>query len=784
MAGRALVAAVLLLAAVLASDAPLAVRQPLTDAAYVASSLAVLVCSWRAARRAEGRVRRGWQLMAVTGACWTAGNLAWSWLQLVAGRQPFPSVADLCYLLALPALVAPVLHLHELPETLAGRVRMAFDGLLVTLCLLFVSWTTVLHPLWLRGTGSVLNQVVVLAYPVADVLLAAVALGLVVGSRLDTGGSRTVVAALLLYCVADTNLALSTLRGTYVTGTTLDAAWVAAYVMLAWAAATWVPRSSTRSTPALLGEAAPYVAVLGAVVTAAAVVQVTPQGDPTGFVLGVAALVVTALRQVAVLRENAVLRGGLEHLVAARTRELEASREELEHLAYHDPLTGLVNRTLLHDRLRQALARLGRTGGATAVLLLDLDDFKTVNDTLGHSTGDALLVAVAERLGGLVRDQDTLARLGGDEFAVVVDRLDELVEASALPERVLAAFADPCEVEGHRLPVSLSMGIALGVAGDAAEDVLRHADVAMYQSKGSGKGRWTVFEGAMHEQVLDRMRLKSDLRRAVAADEFVAHYQPVVDLGSGRVVAVEALVRWLHPQRGLVQPAAFIGLAEETGAVVDLGRSVLVQACRQVQAWRTADRTSSPDLEVNVNVSARQLLDPGFPADVQDALDVSGLPARALTLEMTESMLLADPELGVQRLCELRALGVSVALDDFGTGYSSLSHLKVLPVDALKIDKSFVDDLADGHTVWVQAIVGLAAVLGLGVTAEGVEHERQAALLRGLRCDRGQGYLFARPLPATEAEALLAPAPPQSSGSAASRSSSTSKVPTAPAPAP
>ena len=751
--GRVLAGTVLLLAALLASALPLAFRQPLIDAAYVVSSTAVAVCALRASRRAEGAARRGWLLMAVTGGCWAAGNLTWSWLQLVASSQPFPSLADAFYLAALPPLVLAVLYLHEPPASLAGRVRLGFDGLLCALCLSFVSWVLVVHPLWALPGGSSLNRVVVVAYPVADVVLAALALGLTISSRLDRTATRLLVAALLLYCLADTNLALATLRGTYVTGTTLDAAWVASYAAIAYAAATWrpAPAAPVRSGSAAAA-AAPYVPVLLAIL-AAACVELSPSQDPTAVALGVAALVVTGLRQGAVLRENAVLRGDLEHLVQARTGELEASRLELEHRAYHDPLTGLVNRTLLHDRLGQALTRLARTGGATAVLLLDLDDFKTTNDTLGHGTGDALLVAVAARLHALVRDQDTLARLGGDEFAIVVDRVDELPHVSALPERVLAGFAEPFEVEGHRLVVGLSIGVALAGAGDEAQDVLRHADVALYQSKGTGKNRFTVFEAEMHDQVLDRMRLKSDLRRAVDGGEFVVHYQPIVALATGEVCGVEALARWQHPERGTVGPADFIELAEETGAVVELGRSVLVQACTQVRAWRCA---GVPDLGVSVNVSARQLLDPAFPGHVAAALEASGLPAEALTLEITESMLMADLGTSTARLRRLRATGVTVALDDFGTGYSSLSHLKVLPVDSLKIDKSFVDDLDQGTTVWARAIIGLAGVLGLDVTAEGIEHESQAGVLRELRCHRGQGYLFSRPLPAAEAGRLLA----------------------------
>jgi diguanylate cyclase (GGDEF)-like protein len=716
----------------------------------VLASGCVLVAALVAARRATGRLRAGWSSLAAAGGCWFSGNLIWSWYQLVAEHQPFPSVADVCYLAAVPFAGAALLAFQVLPAAGAGRARVVLNGFLTSSCLLFVAWYLLLGPLWRQGDGQVLNQLVVISYPAVDVVLASLALGLLVRSRLPRGTSALVVLGMGLYFVGDAHLAVSTLQQTFSMGKALDLAWTAGYAALAWAAVLGGSRPPARISPQarVLEVSAPYLAVLAAAVcTAAASVG---RSDTVLIALGVLSLLLVAVHQGLVLSENVALTSDLERAVIARTAELEASRRELTHLAFHDPLTGLANRALLRSTLHGALDRLGRRPGRCAVLLLDLDDFKTTNDTLGHSYGDALLRAVAERLREAVRGQGTLARLGGDEFAVVMERVQGPDVASALADRILSASARPIEVDGHEIVVGLSIGIVTGTYGDEVDDLLRHADVAMYQSKSAGKGHHTMFVSAMHEQVLDRLQLKADIRRAVNDGEFVPYFQAIVDLQTEQVIGCEALVRWHHPQRGLISPGVFIPLAEETGVINDIGRSVLHSACSSVQRWRgLLDRP----LGVNVNVSARQLRNPAFVAEVSAVLRSTGIPAEAVTLEITESMLLGDAETCIATLHGLRALGVHLALDDFGTGYSSLSHLKHLPVDHIKIDKSFIDGLReqrDEGWVWSRAVIELARHLGLTVTAEGIEEQSQANALRSLRCDLGQGYLFARPVPAAE----------------------------------
>jgi diguanylate cyclase (GGDEF)-like protein/PAS domain S-box-containing protein len=430
--------------------------------------------------------------------------------------------------------------------------------------------------------------------------------------------------------------------------------------------------------------------------------------------------------------------------------ELEA---ELRHQAFHDALTNLANRALFSDRVDHALGRRSREPASVAVLLLDLDGFKTVNDSLGHNAGDSLLVGVAGRLQSILRSGDTAARLGGDEFSVLLEDLDTDEDALDVAQRVIDEVAKPFCVGGKEIFVSASIGIALGEHGDNSDELLRNADAAMYRAKEVGKGCYRVFEAEMHSAALQRLELETDLRRALDEDELVVHYQPIVAATTGEIGGFEALVRWHHPTRGLVPPLDFIPLAEENGLIVDIGRVVLRAACEQITQWRL----THPHLTVAVNLSARQLSDAQLVDDVMDVLDETGLDPAALTLEITESAVIDDPEVAFARLTVLKALGVRLAVDDFGTGYSSLSSLHNLPVDVLKIDKTFIDGVTTGTEAAgvVHAIIALAETLRLGTVAEGVEHHDQVRRLEELGCQQLQGYCFSKPLPSEQVGALL-----------------------------
>ena len=425
-------------------------------------------------------------------------------------------------------------------------------------------------------------------------------------------------------------------------------------------------------------------------------------------------------------------------------------------MAHHDELTGLPNRYLLRDRLRQALAHAQRTGEHLSLLLLDLDRFKDVNDALGHPTGDHLLRAAAKRLAGVVRISDTLARLGGDEFAVLQTNVPEAGGTAVLAERLVEAVAAPFTVDGQGIRVAASIGIAVHPDDGAdADELVRRADLALYRAKHEGRGRFRFFEPAMDARARSRRQLEQELRRALDAGEFVLHYQPQVELATGRVDGVEALVRWRHPTRGLVPPAEFIPAAEACGLIVPLGAWVLGEACRQVRAWQDAGLM----LTVAVNLSPVQVRHDGLLEAIDDALDAYHLDGNCLEVELTENLLLDRSEAATdQTLRGLAARGIRLALDDFGTGYSSLGYLKRLPVQRIKIDRSFVRDIGsdpDDEAV-VQAIVTMGHTLGKQVVAEGVETQAQLAFLRRLGCDAAQGFLLGRPTEAAQIAPLLA----------------------------
>ncbi|WP_298803796.1 EAL domain-containing protein [uncultured Pseudokineococcus sp.] len=423
----------------------------------------------------------------------------------------------------------------------------------------------------------------------------------------------------------------------------------------------------------------------------------------------------------------------------------DADTAAITRQAFYDQLTRLPNRALLLDRLERALARRDATGRSTALLFVDLDRFKQVNDRYGHAVGDRVLAECAARVEGCLRADDTAARLGGDEFAVLLEDVTSEGHAVEVAERLVHAVSAPLRSLGIELGVGASVGVALAAdgAGDA-HALLGEADLAMYRAKAEGGGAVVVFHPSMHAERTDRLALEADLARAVDREELVLHYQPVVDLRDGRVLGAEALVRWQHPVRGLLGPDVFVPVAEATGDIAAVGRWVLREACRAAVRWRV----TAPSATVAVNVSPRQVADPGFVALVRDALRDARLPPEALVLEITESMLLPGGAPVLQRLEELAHADVSVAVDDFGTGYSSLSSLRRLPVDELKVDRSFVRDMGDREGLAVvRAVLDLARALGLRCVAEGVEHAEEAALLARLGCERAQGYYFSRPLP-------------------------------------
>ncbi len=688
-----------------------------------------------------------WYLLAAGLALSTAGD--WTWVILEAnGLEPFPSVADVLYLLGLGSEIAAILWM------LRGRVpggdrASLLDALIVGVGVGLVSWVFLMGPIVADTSQSFGEIAVALAYPVLDVVLLGVMVRLFLTPMRRMPALELLGAALVMLVLADFAYAVLALNDGYQTGQLVDAGWLLASIL--FGAAALHPTMREVADPVDSGEvhfSAGRLALLAAASLLAPAVLVQQWLAGHAIDVPVIAGGCVALFLLVIGRLGSVVNDLRTTLHQRRLLE-----GELERRALHDPLTGLANRTLFHERLQHALARRGEQ---VAVMFLDIDDFKTVNDAFGHQAGDKVLSVVADALVRVVRPADTVARLGGDEFAILLEDGPDMYAAGQIADRMLQALCTPTTVAGYDHAVGASIGIALGTSGSAtAEELMRQADVAMYVAKGKGKGRFTVFEPTTHAAVVRGMELRGDLDRAIRDRQFELHYQPVMELGSGSVVGVEALVRWRHPSRGLLAPMEFIPLAEATGAIVPLGGWILQEACRQSMSW-AADSPVASEWFMSVNVSAVQLGSADFAAVVGDVLDSTGMPSNRLVLEVTESTRLDRP-VAVESLRALSALGVRLAIDDFGTGYASLSALSRSPFQFVKIDRSFVAAMVSEPRAesLIHGVVDLADHLRITSVAEGIEDAEQLARLRAMGCALGQGFYFNAPMMPAEIRKLL-----------------------------
>jgi diguanylate cyclase (GGDEF)-like protein/PAS domain S-box-containing protein len=830
-----------------------------------------------AAYRHQHRTRIAWALIGLSAFSWGLGEVAWSYYELLLGHQiPFPSLADVGYLLAVPFAIAGVLCFPSAPSRLSSLARTILDGLLIAGSLLIISWATVLGTVYRAGSGGFLAQSISLAYPAGDVVIATMII--ILAARAPRAARLPLyllAGGLFANLLADSGFAYLTTTNTYGPGSPIDAGWAAGYILIAIAAlcSTRVPAlaAAEPGPPGRLRLLLPYLPVGAAAVVAALQELILHSVDPVIFwsLLVVIGLVVarqflTLSDNLALNREleaNAVaLEKGKEHfrslvqnssdvitLISAdgviryqsssverilgyregqlvgkpfgdlvhpedRTQvlrkideainivgpplgiecrlrreddsycpvevtitnllalpsveglvlntrdvsERKSLEEKLTHQAFHDSLTDLPNRAAFRIHLDHALH--ADTNRRIAVLFLDLDDFKAVNDTLGHEIGDQLLAAVGARIASTLRPGDTVARLGGDEFAVLLKNMEDEQIALRVADRITRQLVHPFAIGGKEITMHASIGIAGLVTGqEAADDLVRNADVAMYIAKSKGKARYVEYEASLANAALERMELEYDLQTALSEKQFVVHYQPVVMLESAAVQSLEALIRWNHPRRGLLYPADFISVAEQSGLIVELGRWVLQQAARDGRRWQVR-YPSTPAIQISVNISGRQLQHTDLIPEVMDAIDAAGLDPQSLILELTESVLMADTESVARTLQDLRGRGIRLALDDFGTGYSSLGHLRNFPVDILKIDRSFVagigNGLADGAIL--RAIIGLANSLGLMTIGEGIERPEQLAALNAMGCHAGQGFYLSEPLDHAAMDELLA----------------------------
>ena len=830
-----------------------------------------------AAYRHQKRTRVAWALISVSALSWGLGEVAWSYYELLLGHQiPFPSLADVGYLLAVPFAIAGVLFFPSAPSRLTSLARTILDGLLIAGSLLIISWATVLGTVYRAGSSGLLAQLISLAYPAGDVVIATMIIILAARAPKPARLPLYLLAGgLFANLLADSGFAYLTTTNTYGPGNPVDAGWAAGYLLIAIAAffSLSIPAlaASPAGPPGRMRLLLPYVPV-GAAAMVAAIEELLPGDiDPVIFwsLLVVVGLVVA--RQFLTLSDNLALNReleanavamekGKEHFrslvqnssdvitliggdgviryqsssverilgyregqlvgksfgdlvhpedrtqvlrkideainivgpplaIECRLRreddsycpaevtitnllalpsvqglvlntrdvsERKSLEEKLTHEAFHDSLTDLPNRAAFRIHLDHALN--AGTDRRIAVLFLDLDDFKAVNDTLGHEIGDQLLAAVGARIASTLRPGDTVARLGGDEFAVLLKNMEDEQIALRVADRITRQLVQPFAIGGKEITMHASIGIAGLVTGqEAADDLVRNADVAMYIAKSKGKARYVEYEASLANAALERMELEYDMQTALSEKQFVVHYQPVVMLETGAVHSLEALVRWNHPRRGLLYPADFISVAEQSGLIVDLGRWVLQQAARDGRRWQVR-YPSTPAFQISVNISGRQLQHADLIPEVMDAIDAAGLDPQSLILELTESVLMADTEPVARTLQDLRGRGIRLALDDFGTGYSSLGHLRNFPVDILKMDRSFVagigNGLADGAIL--RAIIGLANSLGLMTIGEGIERPEQLAALNAMGCHAGQGFYLSKPLDNSAMDELLA----------------------------
>jgi diguanylate cyclase len=692
--------------------------------------------------------RRPWLVLALGLALSSAGDWTWLILDKVYGLEPFPSVADVFSLAGMGLVAVALLWLVRGRMPGGDRAGM-LDALIVSVGVGLVSWLFLMAPIVADTSQSLLEIGVALAYPMLDILLLWVMVRLLLAPGRQVTSLRFLIGAVLALLLADYPYAALVLAGTYQIGQPVDGGWLLGAVF--WGVAALHPSMRQVANPAVAGDGRlalwRLLLLAGASLMAPAVLVIQGiRGEPIDVPVIATGSVVLFLLVIARL-------SGVVSDLRTTLQQRKLLEAELERRALHDPLTGLANRALFHDRLQHALARRNR---AVAVLFLDLDDFKTVNDSSGHGAGDEVLRSVGDALRRTVRPADTIARLGGDEFAVLLDENPDAYTAGLVANRLIAAVRQPTVVAGHRHSIGASIGVSLGNSGvSTADDLMRDADIAMYISKGKGKGGFTVFEADSHKEVVRGLELRADLEQAIREKQFEMYYQPILHLASGVVVGVEALARWRHPTRGLLQSAEFIPLAETTGAIIPLGQGLLEQACREAAGW-AADGEAAADRYLAVNLSALQLAQPGFGKMVTQLLESCGLAPGKLLLELTETTRL-DQAAASANLRQLRELGVRLAIDDFGTGFASLSHLSRIPFDLVKIDRSFVSRLAPGsrEESLISGVVEMARQLGISVVAEGIETSGQLARLREIGCTFGQGYHFAHPMPAVRLHRFL-----------------------------
>jgi diguanylate cyclase (GGDEF)-like protein len=703
--------------------------------------------AWSASRRCKQnpKLRRAWRLFAMGLLGQLSGQVAFMVYDLL-GQTPYPSIADVLYLAFYPLMLVGLLSLPVAKGDVRRRVRLAVDLAVVAIGGSAAVVYVVLGPTLVANSGSPLQVGFSVAYPAGDlVLLVGLASLLLRGSAPSARWAlRLLGAGLVLFVVGDVVYGYITLHSSYQTGDPIDTTWMVALALMAVAGTT--QRRIDR--PERIDAVRERVGWLPPAAVAFGFGILVLSDRHESFFPGLMMILIAITLAGLVLARQILVQ-----------RELLSAQDQLRYQAFHDVLSGLPNRLLVVDRAEQLLASARRTGVAVPALFLDIDGFKHVNDTYGHAVGDKLLQTVAARITNVIREGDTVGRLGGDEFVILLDPATLTVTPELVAERVLAAVREPVDLDGlSEIPVSISASIGITSGQHTSADGLLHdADIALYRAKEEGKDRCVVFESGMDALAEEQLWMELDLRQAIEERQFFLVYQPTFNLQSKAVTGVEALIRWRHPERGVIVPDQFIQLAETTGMIIPIGRWVLEEACLQAAEWHR----SGYRIGIAVNVSVRQLDSDQFLEDVNEAVGVSGLDPGTLTLEITETRLMDDPDTAAKRLASLKELGVRIAIDDFGTGYSSLDYLRKFPLDAIKIDRSFISGIAisSESAAIVQTLIQLGKTLGLEVLGEGIEEPDQLRRLQREQCDLGQGFLLGRPLDVEGIERFFEQAP-------------------------
>jgi len=749
------------------------------------SVIAPLISSvllFNAYRRVTGQDRTFWLLLSVGAMSYVLAEGLWIYYELILQQTvPFPSWADFFYFMQALCFVSAFLHKLYTKKNSYHLIRLLFDTMIVMTVAVSFSWYFIIQPILAQHEITTWALLISLGYPLSDLVLLLSAISMYLSSKEILPGKifALLVSGFLIQVYADTVYLYLTSTETYASGSLYDPLWVAA-LLLTGLAGYYVKETeydtATESTFNSQGpESFDYARLLLPYVSVTLLFIMNLQSiEFNSLFIGTSvAILLLIIRQIVAIVENNsllhrlhALNDVLEQKVAKRTHELSEKNTQLveaykrmEHMAYHDALTNLPNRRFFEMRLSAAIAEARVRNNIVAVLFLDLDRFKNVNDYLGHAVGDLLLQHVSGRLSTCLQKSDVVSRQGGDEFTIILEHRT-IEEISKLAATIRDELHQPFFLAGNELRISMSMGIGVyPYDGDNAVTLMKNADTALYLAKERGKNNFQFFTSELNERIARKMMLETALHHALENNEFVVHYQPQLNLETGKITGVEALIRWHHPEHGLIPPTDFIPLAEETGLIVPIGEWMLVQACRQNQHWQDQ---GFPPLKMGINLSARQFMQENLTEKVAHALNLTGLDPQYLDLEITESIAMQNVEHVIDKLRDLKQLGVKISIDDFGTGYSSLSYLKKFPLHTLKIAQPFVDDIATNaeDLAIVNAIIVMARSMKLNVIAEGVETPVQLELLRELQCDEVQGYLISKPVPAADVEALLTPSPP------------------------